>query len=330
MKLAVVLLASVALCTGSPVIPEDNSHYVEGESRFIWMPDGEGALHLVDLQAPADMEFLGNRNGANNAYWLFTRQNPTSRQVLVNNNANSIRNSNYRGNRQTKVIVHGWNSSGGSSVNSMIRDAYLAAGDFNVIVVDWSGAASGVYTTSVRAVPDVGRHLANFITFLFRTSGGNWNNIHLIGHSLGAHIVGNAGRAAPSRPVRVTGMDPAGPQWGGNSNALNRNSGVFVESIHTDGGILGIMDPISDADFYPNGGRNPQPGCRTSACSHSRAYEFFASSVRTNHFVGRRCNNLQEARNVQCSGAALNMGNLQLGKRGNGLFGLRTRDAWPF
>lgn len=111
-------------------------------------------------------------------------------------------------------------------------------------------------------------------------------------------------------------MDPAGPQWGGNSNALNRNNGLYVESIHTDGGSLGIMDPISDADFYPNGGRNPQPGCSLSTCSHSRAHQLFASSVRTNHFVGRRCNNLQEARNVQCSGAAFNMGNAQLGKRG--------------
>ncbi|XP_052740187.1 pancreatic triacylglycerol lipase-like [Bicyclus anynana] len=330
MKLLVVLLALVALCAGSPVIPQDNSHYVEGESRYIWMPDGDGALHLVDLQAPADVEFAESRSGANNAYWLFTRQNPRNHQLLVNNNANSIRNSNYNGNRQTKVISHGWNSNGNSGVNTMVRDAFLAAGDFNVIVLDWRGAASGVYTTSVRAVPDVGRQLANFLVFLFRTAGGNWNNVHLVGHSLGAHVMGNAGRAAPNRPVRVTGMDPAGPQWGGNANALNRNSGVYVESIHTDGGLLGIMDPISDADFYPNGGRNPQPGCFTSACSHSRAYEFFASSVRTNHFGGRRCNNLQQARDIQCTGAGLQMGNAQLGKRGSGLFGLRTGSAWPF
>ncbi|XP_045779131.1 pancreatic triacylglycerol lipase-like [Maniola jurtina] len=294
------------------------------------MPDGDGTLHLVDLHAPVDEEYLNTRNGANNAYWLFTRQNPTNRDILVNGNANSIRNSNYRGNRPTKVIVHGWSSSGTSSLNPMITSQFLHAGDFNVIVVDWSRAASGAYTTSVRAVPDVGRHLASFLTFLFQTAGGNWNNLHLVGHSLGAHIVGNAGRAAPSLPVRVTGMDPAGPQWGGNANALNARSGVFVESIHTDGGRLGIMDPISDADFYPNGGTNPQPGCRTSDCSHGRAYEFFASSVRTNHLVGRRCNNLQQARDVQCSGAALNMGNMILGKRGNGLFGMRTQAAWPF
>lgn len=111
-------------------------------------------------------------------------------------------------------------------------------------------------------------------------------------------------------------MDPAGPQWGGNSNALNRNSGIYVESIHTDGRLLGIMDPISDADFYPNGGRNPQPGCAISTCSHGRAPQFFASSVRTNHFVGRRCNNIHEAELSRCTGAQHRMGNGIVGKRG--------------
>ncbi|CAH0724689.1 unnamed protein product, partial [Brenthis ino] len=332
MRLIVILCTSVAVCLGSaiPRIPGDNSHYVEGESRYIWMPDGNGNPHLVDLHAPADEDFLVNRNGARNEYWLFTRQNPTSRQVLVNGNANSIHNSNYRGNRPTKVVVHGWNSDGNTNMNPLITSAFLAVSDVNVIILDWRSSASGLYTTSVRAVPDVGVHLANFLTFLFNTAGGNWGNVHLIGHSLGAHVVGNAGRAAPTRPTRVTGLDPAGPQWGGNSNALNRNSGVYVESIHTDGGLLGIMDPISHGDFYPNGGRNRQPGCTTSLCSHSRAPELFASSVRTNHLVGRLCNNFWEAENVQCSGAALNLGNGNLNKRGQGLYGLRTGSAWPF
>lgn len=112
------------------------------------------------------------------------------------------------------------------------------------------------------------------------------------------------------------GLDPAGPSWGGNSNALNRNSGIYVESIHTDGRLLGIMDAISHADFYPNGGRNPQPGCLISTCSHGRANELFASSVRTNHFNGRRCVNIREAELSACTGAQLRMGNGILNKRG--------------
>ncbi|KAJ8735415.1 hypothetical protein PYW07_007035 [Mythimna separata] len=86
MKFLVVLAALVALCASSaiPIIPGDNSHYVEGESRYIWMPDGEGVPHLVDLQEPVDEAVLNSRNGANNQYWLFTRQNPTNAQIIVN------------------------------------------------------------------------------------------------------------------------------------------------------------------------------------------------------------------------------------------------------
>lgn len=55
------------------MIPGDNSHYVEGVSRYVWMPDGEGVPHLVDLEEPAEEDILMSRNGANNQYWLFTR-----------------------------------------------------------------------------------------------------------------------------------------------------------------------------------------------------------------------------------------------------------------
>ncbi|KAJ8735416.1 hypothetical protein PYW07_007036 [Mythimna separata] len=100
MKFLVVLAALVAICASSaiPLIPGDNSHYVEGESRYVWMPDGEGVPQLVDLEEPVDEALLNSRNGANNQYWLYSRQNPTNPQVIVNGNANSIWNSNYRAN----------------------------------------------------------------------------------------------------------------------------------------------------------------------------------------------------------------------------------------
>lgn len=313
-------------------VPGDNSHYVEGVSRYIWMADGDGLPHLVDLEGPVNTTILNDyrRNGANNQYWLFTRSNPSSHQVIVNGNAASVRNSNYVASRGLKVVVHGWNSNGNSQINPTITSALLAQGNFNVIVVDWRNLANSNYPTAAAGVPSVGQHLGNFIQWLFNTGGGNWNNIHLIGFSLGAHIVGNAGRQVGGRPIRVTGLDPAGPLWANNANALNRNAGTYVEAIHTDGGILGIFNPIGHADFYPNGGRNPMPGCAVNTCSHSRAWEFFASSVRTNHFIGRRCINLNQAQNVQCTGSTFNMGNNILSKRGNGLFGLRTGASWPF
>ncbi|XP_075970557.1 pancreatic lipase-related protein 2-like [Anticarsia gemmatalis] len=332
MKLLVPLAAVFALCAGGaiPTVPGDNSHYVEGESRYIWMPDGEGVPRLVDLQEPVEQKLLETRNGANNQYWLYTRQNPHNPQVIVHNNANTIWNSNYNGNLPLKVIVHGWNNNGNSPMNPLITAAFLAVQDCNVIVVDWNELANGLYTFAVFGVPGVGQFLGNFLVWLINTAGGDWNNVHLVGFSLGAHVVGNAGRTAGGRPARITGLDPAGPQWGGNSLALTSNDGLYVEAIHTDGGLLGIFDPIASANFYPNGGRNPQPGCWLSTCSHGRSTELFASSVRTNHFVGRQCSNLDEAENVQCSGSILMMGNSIITKRGAGLFGLTTGASWPY
>ncbi|XP_047022548.1 pancreatic triacylglycerol lipase-like isoform X1 [Helicoverpa zea] len=332
MKVLGVFCAFVALCAGSaiPVVPGDNSHYVEGESRYIWMPDGEGVPHLVDLHEPADEALLASRNGANNQYWLFTRQNPTNPQIIVNGNANSIWNSNYVASRPLKVVVHGWNSNGNSGINPLITSAFLAVQDANVIVVDWRALANSNYLSAANGVPGVGQFLGNFLIWLIGTAGGNWNNVHLVGFSLGAHVVGNAGRTTSARVARITGLDPAGPIFGGNSNALNPNDGQYVEAIHTDGGLLGIFDRSANADFYPNGGRNPQPGCWISTCSHSRAYDLFASSVRTNHFVGRLCSNTNQAQNNQCTGSTFNMGNAIISKRGSGIYGLTTSNNWPY
>ncbi|KAL0851368.1 hypothetical protein ABMA28_007184 [Loxostege sticticalis] len=338
MKAILLLSALVALSAAKsvPQIPLDNSHYVEGESRYIWWPDEDGTPVLVDLEEPVDESARNARNGADNQYWLFTRQNPTNRQVLTFNNANSVRNSNYRGNRGLVVIVHGFQNNGNSPMNPQIRDAFLHVADVNVIVVDWSAAAAGPpqnYGRAVRNVPDVGRHLGNFLTWLIRDFGGNWNNVHLVGFSLGAHVVGVAGRHAAGTPARVTGLDPAGPQWENHNDRLRTNAGRYVEAIHTDGRAYGIMNPSGHADFYPNGGRRYQPGCRfmNIACSHGRVTELFASSVRhNNRFVGRRCVNLWEAELSTCNGATLVMGGANINKSGSGLFGLRTGSQWPF
>lgn len=55
-----------------PTTPGDNSHYVEGQSRYIWMPDGDGAPLLVDLLEVDDQRFE-ERSVADTEFWLFTR-----------------------------------------------------------------------------------------------------------------------------------------------------------------------------------------------------------------------------------------------------------------
>lgn len=317
------LLALLLLVTFSNATISSNNN-----DRYVWLSGHSPHLHLVDLHEPVKID--ASRSGAGNQYWLFTRSNPTTPQFLIHGNVNSIINSNYAPNRQTKVLVHGWNGNGNHRMNNEIASAYFDRGDFNIIVVDWNRIANMNYVSAVAGVPNVGENLGNFLAWFFNTIGGSWNDLHLIGFSLGAHVVGNAGRAVGGRAARITGLDPAGPLWTMNRNALTLTDGVYVESIHTDGRLQGIFNPISDADFYPNGGRHPQPGCSNSNCSHSRAIFLFSSSVRTDHFIGRQCTDINQAQSMECNGSSFNMGNSIINKKGRGLFGLRTGSAWPF
>ncbi|XP_030022456.2 endothelial lipase [Manduca sexta] len=312
------------------LVPRDNSHYIEGKSRYVWFPDGKGIPQLVDLHAAVDNSVLRYRNGAHAQYWLYTRQNPHKPQIIEHGRIDSIWGTNYNANKPLMVIIHGWRSDGNSGMNPLITEAYLTVQDANVIVVDWRVLADSSYVTAVKGAPIVGYFLGHFLNWFIRVGGGNWDNVHLVGFSLGAHIAGKAGRVTRRRPRRITGLDPAGPLWSDEAKGINKKSGQYVEVIHTDGDRLGIFNPIGNADFYPNGGRNPQPGCESSTCSHGRATELFASSVLNNHLVGRWCKNINKAEDSSCLGKGLKLGNSDLSKRGRGIYGLNTSSSWPF
>nr|XP_021200407.2 phospholipase A1 member A [Helicoverpa armigera] len=342
MKIILVVAALVALCYGH-VIPtlndnveasnvETNADDVEEQGRYVWVENAEGKPVLVNLDEPADEELLQSRDGRNNVYRLFTRRNRDNHHTLVINQDNTLTGSQFNGGRPINVIVHGWNNNENSPMNRQIREAFLDNADCNVIVVDWSRLANSNYITAVNGVPGVGEHLGDFLTWLIRVGRGNWNNVHLVGFSLGAHVVGNAGRRVNGQPRRITGLDPAGYRWHNNNRRLSSGNGRYVEAIHTDGDILGIMNPSGHADFYPNGGKHPQPGCwlRPSSCSHGRATELFASTVANNNLVGRLCPNVWEAELGTCNGSSFRMGNADLGKSGRGLYALRTNANWPF
>lgn len=71
--------------------------------------------------------------------------------------------------------------------------------------MDWSRLASSGYITAVAGVPAVGRGLGQFLNFLNGFTGVSFKNMHLIGFSLGAHIVGIAGRELNGAVARITG-----------------------------------------------------------------------------------------------------------------------------
>lgn len=76
-----------------------------------------------------------------------------------------------------------------------------------MILADWSGADPHEYTAAAKlAVPRVGSEIANLMKSLV-SQGADLDGFHLLGHSLGGQIAGEAGRQTlgPSGAGRITG-----------------------------------------------------------------------------------------------------------------------------
>lgn len=104
--------------------------------------------------------------------------------------------------------------------------------------------------------------LAAFIDYLTEY-GMRLDELLIVGHSLGAHIAGMAGKHLTKGQIgTIIGLDPAGPLFPLNkvTKRLADTDAAYVQVIHTDGGHLSIKYPIGHADFFPNGGKE-QPGC---------------------------------------------------------------------
>lgn len=129
----------------------------------------------------------------------------------------------------------------------------------------------------------------------------------LIGHSLGAHVAGNAGAAITRKISRIIGLDPAGPLFsvGVLDDRLDTSDASFVQIIHTNGEILGFDTPIGHVDYFPNGGMS-QPGCGldlAGTCSHSRSYYYLAEAIaRGEVFKSLLCTTYDQFQENKCEG----------------------------
>ena len=84
--------------------------------------------------------------------------------------------------------------------------------------------------------------------------------VHCIGHSLGAHVCGYAGKEVKLK--RISGLDPAGPRFmlSNQGQRIDKNDAELVDIIYTDAGKLSLGSSVGHMNFFPNSGSN-QPGC---------------------------------------------------------------------
>lgn len=161
----------------------------------------------------------------------------------------------------------------------------------------------------------------------------------IIGHSLGAHVVGISGKLLPfpkKIPI-IIGLDPAQVlfKYAIPSTRLYMYDALRVIVIHTSGGHFAFLQPMGTADFYPNYGKN-QPGCPrvkkrslrnlgstyiilnysdliyyyhnivyisvVDQCSHSRVHRLHWESLSNkNAFTSIRCTSFEELQRGICT-----------------------------
>lgn len=141
---------------------------------------------------------------------LYTRENPDDAQMLKINDKRELGKSNFDSSKPTKVLVHGFLNKNDSPINQKLKSTYLSNHDVNVLVASWgNGARTLCYNWAVQRVEQVGARIGEFLDFLLGTDEKAWEKLTIVGHSLGAHISGFAGKHILNGVVgTIVGLDP--------------------------------------------------------------------------------------------------------------------------
>ena len=155
---------------------------------------------------------LGDPDLSKVNFYLWTPENPVDHQE-VQLDLVSLLESNFDPARPTKILSHGWNSHG-RGYGQDFAPIFLEVGDYNIFSIDWGDLENWVYPTAAIRTTAVGRHAAVLVQLMVE-AGSTLADVHLVGHSLGAHVVGFLGKKVQDlglgKVARLTGLDPAKP-----------------------------------------------------------------------------------------------------------------------
>ncbi|MEM9219069.1 MAG: hypothetical protein AAGD25_32640 [Cyanobacteria bacterium P01_F01_bin.150] len=187
-------------------------------------------------------------------------------------------------NQPTYVVTHGWCSGGArdgdfqgllASIKNYIPNA-------NIIFVDWTAYSNHINYAFVRKnTLKVGDLIGHFLIRL----GINASMTTLIGHSMGAHALGNTGAYYTEKTGNlintIIALEPAGPLFKNVSKyqRLNNGDAEHVIALHSTT-IFGYGDMIGDVDIYLNDwSNNKQPGSNgITNLKSSHTYPIFVLS----------------------------------------------------
>lgn len=240
-------------------------------------------------------------------------------------NPESLQNSTFDPAKPTMIFVHGFLGHVNKDWLIEMMQVSLAMDDINSIRIGWAGGSQTlIYPQAVADTRVVAAEISMLVGEMVKL-GADLDNVWLVGHSLGAHTVGDVGKNTPGIG-RITGLDPAEPYFEGHhvDARLDPTDAKFVDVIHTDVNSIfamgfGSKDPMGHVDYYPNGGHD-QPGCNLGlgditsvenakqyvVCNHERCLKIFIEAMRakaegrTSHFKAHRCSSYESYLKEEC------------------------------
>lgn len=170
----------------------------------------------------------------------------------------------------TKIIIHGWKDNGKKKWVQEMAFYYNQKGSYNVIAVDWSKISTKNYFYVCAAAQFIGFIVGDFVVKISQEVDSFLENVHVVGHSMGAQISGFAGKRVQSEIGksidRITGLDPAMPGFvtplvRPKKLRLSETDASFIDIIHTSVASSAYSMTLGTVDFYVNVGKT-QLSCK--------------------------------------------------------------------
>lgn len=149
--------------------------------------------------------------------------------------------------KKVVIVTHGYFETGYDWMPA-IKDGYMKRGEYDAVILLYWNHGNGLdYFQAVGNVRTVGMMLGRLLT--------SWNiydRTRAVGFSLGAQILGEAGKYVQERTsgkkiAECHALDPAGPLYDGcpNDMVLDKSDCKLVQVIHTSGAVLGVAGPLA-------------------------------------------------------------------------------------
>ncbi|GEM_PF-5621582 len=223
----------------------------------------------------------------------------TQAKLWVNDSITEDERTYFNPENPVVVMTHGFsgadslfNTPAGVENNTALKNLASAIDSYydqpiNIILWDWynqSGNMVTEYSDIAPKVVEVGEDIAQFLVEL----GADPTQTTLIGHSLGAQVMGNAGdqyqQLTGETIDLLIGLDPAGPLFEDDfdlltglvsdnqldevTNRLDPSDATQVVALHTSS-VLGYDPNIADLDLYLNWEDPYQPGQSSFVDNHN-------------------------------------------------------------